>query len=191
MKETRPRKKDWVLTQEAFDELLLRLHSDPRLAGLKYEEIRRRLELFFRSRGCHGCADLADQTIDRAAKRISEGTEIETTDPASYFLGIAKNVVREYYREQSSRPPYPAPAPPDPSHEIECRERCFRTLDDKASDLLREYYEGGYTAGIERHAEMAQRLGITVNALRIRVHRHRERLEACLKRCIEEKGGEN
>lgn len=183
MKDSAPPKKSWALTKEAFDALLSHLHSSAELAGLKYEEIRHSLELFFRSRGCHGCSDLADKTIDRGARRIGEGVTIQTSDPAAYFMGIAKNVLHEYYREKSF---IASPHSSADHDKLECRERCFRVLDDAARALLLEYCEGDYTSGIEHHREMAKCLGITVNALRLRVLRYRERLIACLKKCLEE-----
>jgi DNA-directed RNA polymerase specialized sigma24 family protein len=188
MKDSRSRKKDWSLTPEAFDELLRRLGPDEERAGLKYEEIRRGLELFFRSKGCHGCAELADKTIDRGAKRISEGVKIQTSDPAAYFIGIAKKVLYECFRRQTL--PAPTPLTSD-HHKLECRERCFRTLDDKARSLLGEYCEGDYAAGVEHHREMARRLGITANALRLRILNHRAKLAECMKTCLEEKESED
>lgn len=188
MKDSASSKKDWVLTEEAFDALLRQLHTSAEVAGRKYEEIRRRLELFFRVKGCHGCSDLADQTLDRGARRLSEGIELQTNDPALYFLGIARNILHEYYREQNPI----VSAPPQTDHDkLECRERCFQTLDDEARALLREYCAGDYTSGIEHHLQMAARLGITTNALRLRVLRYRARLMECQKKCLKEKESRN
>jgi DNA-directed RNA polymerase specialized sigma24 family protein len=33
---------------------------------------------------------------------------------------------------------------------------------------------------------MAERMGVSLNTLRIRVHRIREQLEQCVKRCVEQ-----
>jgi hypothetical protein len=45
-------KKDWVLTQDAFDKLLNWLDSDRERAGQKYETIRLRLIKIFTCRRC-------------------------------------------------------------------------------------------------------------------------------------------
>ena len=74
-----PRKKDWVLTQAAFDKLLQRLDPSLERAALKYENIRLSLTEFFRSRGCHGCADLADETIDRAQEESARASKFRQT----------------------------------------------------------------------------------------------------------------
>ena len=183
-----PRKKDWVLTQAAFDQLLQRLDPGGELAGLKYESLRLSLTEFFRSRSCHGCADLADETIDRGTRRISEGVEIQTNDPVSYFIGIAVRVVHEHQRKQNSSVLSPAPIDHEElENKLECREKCFQTLDLETRAFLREYCAGDYAASIKHHRKMAQRLGISVNALRLRVYHHRESLADCIKKCLEEK----
>ena len=45
------RKKDWILTKEAFERLLALLDVDRELAGQKYENVRRKLIEFFEARG--------------------------------------------------------------------------------------------------------------------------------------------
>ena len=52
MDETLALKKDWIVTQGAFDLLLRQLDSDRERSGQRYELIRRKLMKFFEWRGC-------------------------------------------------------------------------------------------------------------------------------------------
>src|SRR5918912_468429 len=104
---TLPRKTKWVLTQEAFDRLLAWLDPDQARAGQKYEEIRRSLVKFFEFRGCLTPDEQADETIDRVARRISEGVEVLTDNQFLYFYGVALRVLQEYQRKQAAQPQPP------------------------------------------------------------------------------------
>src|SRR3954469_1643815 len=86
------------LEQQDFDRLLNWLDADRERAGLLYERIRWRLVTILASRGCLLAEELADETIDRVARR---GADIEKTyvgDKAIYFLGVMNNVHHEYLR---------------------------------------------------------------------------------------------
>ena len=61
---------DVGLTKEEFDELLSWLDTDPDRAGEKYEAIRHRLITIFLNRQCYEAEDLADETINRVAKKV-------------------------------------------------------------------------------------------------------------------------
>jgi DNA-directed RNA polymerase specialized sigma24 family protein len=175
-----------MLTQAAFDKLLLLLDHDTQQAGQKYEQIRRSLMLFFRSRGSLAPEDLADETIDRGARRISEGIEVYTSDPFLYFYGIALRVLQEQHRK-----PLPRLTPSEPmNHEeyerkLDCMEKCLADLGTETRDWLTQYVQGDYRARTERRKQMAERMSVSLNTLRIRVHRIREQLELCVKRCLE------
>src|SRR5271154_647155 len=78
---------------EHLSRLLAKLNPDPERAGMTYEELRRRLILFFRLKRPHEAEDLADQVLDRVARRLSEGVEMERIE--FYSLGVARFVLRE------------------------------------------------------------------------------------------------
>lgn len=177
-----------ILTPAAFDELLLLLDQDRSQAGQKYEQIRRSLMLFFRSRGSLTPEDLADETIDRGARRISEGVEVYTSDPFLYFYGIALRVLQEQQRKPLLRPPFP-PEPINPEErerKLRCMEECLAKLDAQTRDWLTQYVRGDYRARTEQRTKMAENMGVSLNTLRIRVHRIRAQLEQCVKRCVEQ-----
>ena len=94
-------RKDWFLSQEAFDALLKWLDSDREQAAMKYEDIRKRLIKIFTGRDCVEAEDLADETINRVISKLDElGTEFEG-DRGRYFFGVANKVYLEYKRRKS------------------------------------------------------------------------------------------
>jgi DNA-directed RNA polymerase specialized sigma24 family protein len=64
----------------------------------------------------------------------------------------------------------------------DCFDECLERLREKERTLILDYYQEEGHAKIENHKEMAARMGIPLNALRIRVHRIRVRLETDVKR---------
>ncbi|MFN0084130.1 MAG: RNA polymerase sigma factor [Blastocatellia bacterium] len=180
-------KKEWELSEEAFERLLEWLGGDREAGGRKYEEIRRGLVKMFTCRGCMWAEELADEVINRVVRKIFALVETYEGDPALYFYGVAQNVCREYLSAKP-RPFAPPVAPPeDLEAEEECLEHCMRTIGPEKSALALEYFSERRHAKIDLHQEMARRLGININALRIRVHRIRAALRTCVLDCLRQK----
>ncbi len=180
-----PRRR-WVLTQDAFDKLLTSLDEDRDTAGEKYLEIRRNLIRFFQWRGTSFPEDHADETINRIAKRVSEKEEIR--NPASYYLGVARMLLleinRERIREQQALTDFPISLFQSESSEeiderIDLLRSCLGHLPDEHRQLILEYYHGEKGEKIERRRKLSERLGISVNTLRMRALRIREELQRC------------
>lgn len=178
--------KNWVLSQEAFDALLDWLDSDREQAGLKYEDIRRRLIKIFGCRRCAEPEDLADETINRVTSKLGEIEKDFKGDRTRYFFGVANKVHMEYLRRK------PPPAPPlstadSDRVEIEfgCLERCIDQLSEDNRNLFLEYYGGEGRTRSERRKALADRLGIAPNALRIRAYRLRLGLQECVEKCVD------
>jgi DNA-directed RNA polymerase specialized sigma24 family protein len=179
--------KNWSLSQEDFDALLAWLDSDRGQAGIKYEQIRSSLIKIFTGRGCTDAEELADETINRVIRRIKDIQDEFKGDPARYFFGVAKMVYMEYLRR---KPPQPPSIPPPDTARVEleyrCLERCIERLNEEdRALLLREYGSKGRTQA-ERRKALADELGITLNALRIRVFRIRAALKECIEKCIQD-----
>ncbi len=179
--------KEWSLTQENFDALLLWLDPNRERAGEKYERIRLRLIKIFTCRGCFESEELADETINRVAKRLKDIADEFEGEPALYFYGVASKVYLEYVRKK------PALLPPPPrrdSDEIEleyrCLERCMEQLTSDNRQLVLQYYQDEKRAKIEHRKQLAEGLGIALNALRIRAHRIRLNLLECVQQCLQE-----
>ena len=89
------------LTRESFDILLAQLDPDRERAGERYETIRRKLIRLFEWRGCAAPEELADETINRVARRMAEGVELHSADPYGYFCAVAHLVFKEILRKAS------------------------------------------------------------------------------------------
>jgi RNA polymerase sigma factor (sigma-70 family) len=177
--------KEWALTQDAFDQFLQWLDPDREQAGSKYEAIRRRLIRIFTCRGCQDPEDLADETINRVARKVQEINANYVGDPALYFYGVARNVYLEHVKKR----PAPLPVPdPDPVREqdYECLEKCLAGLTPANREMVLDYYRQEKQAKIDHRKLLAQRLGIAPNALRIRLHRVRAALQECMDNCLKQ-----
>lgn len=178
-----------IITQESFDRLLNWLDADRERAGDKYEAIRRRLITIFTCRGCREAEDLADETINRVIIRLPEIIESYVDDPALYFYGVAQKVHLEHLRKKP--PPNVAAQPPpaadeeDDERDYECLEECISRLPASSRELVLEYYAEEKQAKIDRRKQLAQRLGIALNALRIRAYRIRAALQECVQNCLD------
>lgn len=179
------RNKDWTLTQESFDQLLAWLDSDREISGRRYEGIRTRLIKLFACRGCAESEDLADECINRVAKKVPQIVNTYEGDPALYFYGVARHIHQEYLRRPA---PAPEPTPQldeESEQEYECLSKCLEELPLDSRELVLQYYQQEKKAKIDHRKEMALRLGIAVNALRIRAYRIRATLQSCVHACLE------
>ena len=178
-------KKNWKLSQEAFDALLEWLDSDREQAAMKYEDIRRRLIKIFTGRASAEAEDLADETINRVTSKLDEIQDY-TGDRGRYFFGVANKVYFEYLRR---KPPQPPPLPPVDSTQVEleyhCLERCIQGLSEENRELLLAYYGSDGREKIDQRRLQAEKLGIAPNALRLRAFRIRQQLLECVEKCIE------
>lgn len=178
---------EWTLTQEVFDRLLRWLDEDADAAARKYEQTRRSLLKFFECRRCVSPEEQVDRVFDRVARRLSEGIDVYAANPFLYFHGVALNVFHEYLRKQ--RPPLevPLPQPEDSARmhqRLECMERCLDGLPLEMRRMMIEYCTVDKASKRRIREALADRLGMTINTLRIRVHRVREQLERCVTTCL-------
>jgi DNA-directed RNA polymerase specialized sigma24 family protein len=183
------RQTEWELSPEAFDRLLAWLNPDRERAGRKYEEIRRKLITILSSRGCTCPEDLTDEAMNRVTRKVPEIIDNYVGDPALYFYGVAHKVHLEWVRRNGrALVPPPAPDPPEETEqEYECLEQCMDRLTSKSRELVLEYHRNEKKAKIDGRKELADRLGIGVNALRIRAHRIRASLQECVFGCLGKK----
>jgi DNA-directed RNA polymerase specialized sigma24 family protein len=191
-------KKEWVLTQDAFDGLLAWLDPDREIAGRKYETIRIRLIKLFICRGCAEAEELADETINRVLAKVNQIKNEYVGEPILYFYGTGRNVYREYQRKCVARQAdVPIESACDHSAllaitgdvepEYQCLERCLDRLPSTSRKLVLEYYQQEKQAKIDYRKRLADEMGIAVNALRIRAYRIRRALEECVHACLEQK----
>ena len=177
----------WEISQDAFDKFLEWLDPDREQVGTKYETIRRKLIKIFVCRGCPLGEDLADETINRVIRKVPEIAASYTGDPAAYFCGVARNVHLEYVKKRPDPLAMPDPDPPQQKElEYECLEQCMGKLMPDNRELMLEYYQKEKQAKIDHRKKLAARLGIAVNALRIRAHRIRLSLQSCMENCLKQ-----
>jgi DNA-directed RNA polymerase specialized sigma24 family protein len=192
-----PLKREWTLTSEAFDRLLLAFDFERDTAGQKYEILRRKLTEFFSARGSDSPLDDVDDTINRVARRLTEGEYIQ--DLNAYFYGVARLVWLEEvrYRDRETTPLELAPTPIAPdSAELEgqrqtrelrlsCLENCLTHLSANNRTLIVEYYREEKGNKIELRKLQATRLNTTLNGLRLRASRIRSELAKCVQSCVD------
>lgn len=182
----------WVLTTEALDKLLDQFSANREEAGRQYEVIRVKLVRYFEWRTCPLPEDLADETINRVARRIDEGENISNL-PA-YFSSVARLVFMESLRDRE-RTSVPLDEVPEISFEppvvdnerdarLSCLDHCLDKLPVESRTLILKYYHKERRAKIDRRKQLADGLGIPLNALRIRAHRIRTVLEKCVRDCL-------
>jgi DNA-directed RNA polymerase specialized sigma24 family protein len=168
----------WSLSGEAFHRLLLALDSDREAASHKYEALRRKLIDLFAWERSESPEDLADETLNRLARRVSEGADIPNLD--RYAYGIARLLLQEEARAQRTRASafrelnFVAGPTPDPAI-LDRLRRCLAALPAPSRELLERYYAGD-------REQLARDQGISLNALRNRVHRLRRQLFNCVRR---------
>jgi CHAT domain-containing protein/DNA-directed RNA polymerase specialized sigma24 family protein len=147
------------------------LSNDDPSAPVTFEQLRTRLIFYFRHRRCSEPEELTGEAFARAWRRHSEGAKI-TTELLHYLFGIAANLVHEHRSRHVEDELTQTTGPrktgsPLELNSVELRllaERYLHRLAPGEADLLRRYFR-------EDHKALAQDLGLTPNALRIRVHR--------------------
>jgi DNA-directed RNA polymerase specialized sigma24 family protein len=194
-------------TEKVFRKFLGWLDEGMESEGQRYAEVRRRLELYFDRKNCVTPAELADETLNRVARKLEENGEVTDVAPLEYCYITAKYVFLETLRSDKPAPFYRPLAnsnsgivssqsgtvlEADPATEqrekiADCLESCMKTLQSEDRDLIVDYYSGQQLGRIERRAALAARLGLTANALNIRAHDVRQKLEGRIQMCLDEK----
>ena len=195
------RRGEWTLSKDALRRLLNWLDGGANSDGHAYVEMRRRLRDYFGRKNCRTADDLADETLTRVARRLEEEGITTAETPARYCYIVARFVFLEYLREAKAHPIVtqvsgdvaPQPSAPSASDAAEaegrremlhdCLQKCLQGLDPLNRRIITRYYIGSARVKIDNRRELADSLGLSLNALTIRACRIRTRLEACVRRC--------
>ncbi len=175
-----------TLEQADFDRLLAWLDPNPERAGELYESIRWRLVAVLAARGCRIPEELADEAIDRVARRVADIRATYVGDPAIYFLAVMNNVHHEYLR----RPPLPHLVQANEDTEVKeqtflCLDKCLAKLSPHAREIIEQYYAENKQAKINLRKRIAARFGMKQSNLRLRALRIRAKLQTCIVQCVE------
>ena len=185
-----------AIPPESFEEILAWLDPDREVAGSMYVQLRENLEKLFTLRRCADPPGLVDETFDRVAKKVHEVRQDYHGDPRLYFYGVARNLIKEELKkvkthaaldEIGARTADEAVQDETADMRAECLESCLRELSADKRALVLNYYAKEKQAKIDERAELAKRLGTSVETLRVRVYRVRNALEKCIERCLDMK----
>jgi DNA-directed RNA polymerase specialized sigma24 family protein len=190
------------MSAQGFEQLLAVLDANRDRAGEHYERLRAKLAAFFRWRGVHVPDDLADETLDRVARRLGEGAQVRVPEPYSYCHGVAMHVLQEYWRDKAraaesletlpeSRTPSVDPVALGAARatrlirerRLDCVDGCVAKLPPDTRTLLFDYHQGRGGERVAARQALARTMRLPLNALRIRVHRLRQALAACVTAC--------
>ena len=178
----------WQLTQEGLESLLAALDEDRDEAARRYGRLRERLIVFFARRGLAGAESLADEVLDRMARRAGGGEKIES--PGSYAYGVARFVAQEqarrHLREELAHREFAEnrSRTTDTSDEQllgAALEACLEGHSAEDRAVLVEYYTARGREKIERRRELAARLHLSQGGLRKYTFRLRRRIEECVR----------
>jgi DNA-directed RNA polymerase specialized sigma24 family protein len=179
---------DWELTGEAFENLLAFLHPDRDTAATIYLRLRLKLTKFFEYNVASNPDDEADEVLDRLTKKITEGQNIQNVDAFAY--GIARMVLVEFRRKRFRKEKALShllydlqliAREQDIELRHECLTQCLAHIMGERSDLLLEYYRSGSS----EKRELAARLKVSENALRLMVFNSKPKLKKCLQKCFD------
>lgn len=188
-----------VLTKAEFDRLLRWLNSEDReQAGEKYEAIRRTLIQIFVWRGFSDAEGLADQTINRVARKVEDLADSYEGDPARYFYGVARMVMMEALKSHSQPVSLneirSLPYKTDVGGSVdslalerealdvrEALERCINKLTEHDQKLFLDYYQFDKQAKIAGRKALAEEFGMSMNTLRVHIYRIRVSLAMCIR----------
>jgi RNA polymerase sigma factor (sigma-70 family) len=185
----------WLLTREGFNKFLSVLDTDREASARKYELLRSKLITYFDWRDCPFPEDHADDALNRVVRKLDAGEDIR--DVSTYVFGIARmmllEIARVSKRERNAFTHVSTAAaedfePDENEQKIECLQECLAALPVRSRELITQYYQGEGSSKIKTRKELAARLGLQLNALRIRACRLRDKLEECMGRCLLAKG---
>jgi DNA-directed RNA polymerase specialized sigma24 family protein len=178
----------------AFEQMLAALDPDRERAGARYQDLHRQLVKFFEWQCSPNPEEQADEVIDRVVRRIDQGERIEKL-PA-YAHGVARLLLREGWRagQRAERvrahiryvtgtATDEAWALLEAERQQACLDQCLAALSEENRRTILGYYAGERRGKIDGRRALAERLGTDLNALRVRAHRIRARLEACVGQC--------
>jgi len=188
------------MLNSAFDHLLYAFNADRAIAGREFEKRRSKLLYIFAGRGCSCAEELTDKVFDRAAEKLAAGVAIQNLD--AYLFGVADFVELEHCKKAGSQPrpldkvelgDLPCENPEQIASERavlarerqreRCMKRCWRRLPEGARKKLVAYFSEAGRVRIENRKRLAQELEVSLDALRVEIHRLRDALEKCVRTC--------
>lgn len=186
--------RDPAIPPQSFDEILAWLHPDRIQAAEIYVQLRDDLTRIFTWNRCADPDGLTDEVFDRVARKVHGVRPTYEGDPKLFFYGIARNVIKESAKRvkkhlpvEDTDLPTPDPEPEDESAIMreECLNSCLQKLSAEKRELILSYYAKEKQAKIDYRNELARKMEISLETLRVRVYRIRGTLEKCIEQCLD------
>jgi DNA-directed RNA polymerase specialized sigma24 family protein len=180
---------------EGLKNLFTLLDSDTQgEPGESYELVRLKLIRYFEWRRCLDSEEMADETIDRVARKIEQGEQINNL--MGYFYGVARLVNKEYERAQEKRRRAFATLPMSSEDiangnesaelRLACSKKCLKDLSEVDRELITAYCKPDGRSKMERRQDLATHLDIKREALRLKAFRIRKKLHECMDNCLKD-----
>lgn len=186
--------RDSAIPSESFEEILGWLNPDREVAAAMYVQLRHDLAKIFKWRECSDPEGLTDEVFDRVAKKVREVRPTYEGDPRLYFRAVANNLVKEEFKRVKTQVslegvdlPKPVTNQREQEEMEECLQSCLQKLSARDQALILDYYAKEKQAKINHRSELAQRFGMSVETLRVRVYRIRMSLQECIEHCLKRK----
>ena len=188
--------KDNVLTQTDFDTLLQWFSPNREVAGAKYEEIRKGLIRYFSFKGCSESENLADETINRVAKKLSSLNTENNFKHITYFYGFASKIYLESRNKAENNTTEFDPGQhsnlivevdDEKEDRHQCLDSCLAKLSPEERNLAIEYFSKDKSAKFEHRRKIAEKLNIKPGAMHVRIYRLKENLRNCVENCMKKK----
>jgi RNA polymerase sigma factor (sigma-70 family) len=190
--------RDSVTPPESLEEILAWLNPDREMAAAMYVQLRHDLAKIFIWRQCSDPEGLTDEVFDRVSKKVHDVRTRYVGDPRLYFRAVANNLIKEDLKKiktrvslediDLSRHQEKTENEDETLQMQECLQSCLQELSTERRDMIIGYYAKEKQAKIDYRSELAHRFGISVETLRVRVHRIRVSLEECIEGCLRTEG---
>lgn len=176
------------LTAESYSLLLKTFSSDEEAAANAHAKLRDSLVRFFQIKGDSDPDEAADETLDRVAVKLSENVLIE--DLTKYSFGVARFVflerLRKTNKEKKAFENYLAENErqkfDEETDDFSPFRECFESLAGDDKSILQKYFDDLPHAELnENRQKLTDKLGISLNNLRLKIFRLRRRLEDCVR----------
>jgi DNA-directed RNA polymerase specialized sigma24 family protein len=186
--------------QKSLETLLTWLDPDRDEAWEKYQEIWERLIKIFTWNWCKDVEELAGEVMKRVEPKVPELMKKFSAedDPAPYFYKVANILVLENHRTEARFSEFEEERglggvtyPVEPGEidvydlklgHLDC---CLKQLSEDDREIVLGFYDYEAKSKLADRRRLAERFGLTMNALWIRASRLRARVRKCVSKRIE------
>ena len=162
-----------------------------------FDTLRGKLIVFFSVRGCFDPEEHADTTLARVFQKLCNGTKVGNL--AAYTFGVAKKVLLEHYRKKTEMTRFvdeqkyklrvePSDEDDDSvirEHRLKCLDKCLARLKEQDRKMLLDYFKFKGREKMEHRRKMAEQMGISRDALSLRIFHLKQKLGKCVSDLLE------